>query len=63
MSVASCSLCEFNPNVLETANAFLAEPIVCRGGRYRVPDRPGLGLADIVSAHRLQSPEKRSVVP
>jgi galactonate dehydratase len=69
----SCSLCEFNPNVLDTANAFLAEPIVCRGGRYRVPDRPGLGLvwndrlpsvvADIASAQRLQSPGNRSVFP
>ena len=38
------SLCEFNPHVLATANAFLAKPLVCAGGRYEVPQRPGLGI-------------------
>ena len=40
----TCRLCEFNPNVLETANAFLTVPLVCEGGRYLVPTTPGLGI-------------------
>lgn len=40
----NCQLCEFNPNVLATANAFLAEPLLCAGGQYRIPERPGLGI-------------------
>ena len=44
-AVARCGLCEYNPAVLETANAFLAEPISCGGGRYAVPESPGLGIA------------------
>jgi galactonate dehydratase len=44
-AVSTCDLCEFNPNVLATANAFLAEPLRCEGGRYAVPSAPGLGIA------------------
>jgi galactonate dehydratase len=44
-AAANCSLCEYNPNVLATANAFLAEPLQCGGGRYAVPAAPGLGVA------------------
>lgn len=40
----NCSLCEFNPNVVATANAFLAEPLVREGGAYRTPSLPGLGI-------------------
>lgn len=40
----NCDLCECNPNVLTTANAFLAEPIHCEGGQYRTPTLPGLGI-------------------
>ena len=40
----NCSLCEFNPNVLATANAFLRQPLEREGAVYRVPDRPGLGI-------------------
>jgi D-galactarolactone cycloisomerase len=40
----TCRLCEFNPHVLDTANRFLAEPLVCEDGAYRVPTRPGLGI-------------------
>lgn len=40
-----CSLCEFNPNVLDTANAFLAEPLVVAEGAYHVPAAPGLGIS------------------
>jgi D-galactarolactone cycloisomerase len=44
-AAANCSLCEYNPNVLATANAFLAEPLQCGGGWYAVPAAPGLGIA------------------
>lgn len=40
----NCNLCEFNPNVLATANAFLAEPLVREGGHYKTPALPGLGI-------------------
>jgi galactonate dehydratase len=40
----NCHICEFNPNVLETANAFLAEPLVREGGHYQTPALPGLGI-------------------
>lgn len=43
-ATSTCDLCEFNPNVLATANAFLAEPLRCEGGRYEVPAAPGLGV-------------------
>lgn len=43
-AVSTCDLCEFNPNVLATANTFLAEPLCCEGGRYAVPSAPGLGI-------------------
>jgi len=39
----NCELLEYNPSVLEMANRFLSEPIECRGGRYSVSQRPGLG--------------------
>jgi galactonate dehydratase len=44
----NCDLLEYNPNVLEMANRFLVEPLECRGGRYSVPQRPGLGC-DLIS--------------
>jgi galactonate dehydratase len=44
-AAGNCDLCEYNPNVLATANAFLAEPLQCGGGRYAVPAAPGLGVA------------------
>ena len=40
----NCRLCEFNPNVLATANQFLSDPLVCQGGRYQIPGGPGLGI-------------------
>jgi galactonate dehydratase len=39
-----CPLCEYNPNVLAMANAFLAEPLVQKEGLYHIPQSPGLGL-------------------
>jgi D-galactarolactone cycloisomerase len=44
-ALENCPLCEFNPNVLATANSFLAQPIVREGAVYRVPTEPGLGIA------------------
>ena len=43
-ATANCGLCEFNPNVHETANSFLAEPLVRDGGHYKTPSLPGLGI-------------------
>ncbi len=39
-----CPLCEFNPNVLATANAFLRDPLVLEVPAYQVPTGPGLGI-------------------
>jgi galactonate dehydratase len=43
-ALSNCELLEFNPNVLSVANGFLAEPLECRGGLYRVPSGPGMGV-------------------
>jgi galactonate dehydratase len=43
-ALEQCRLCEFNPNVLTAANAFLAEPLVHKGGVYHTPTLPGLGV-------------------
>lgn len=43
-AMENCQLCEFNPNVLAMANTFLAEPLTCNDGEYRIPDGPGLGI-------------------
>jgi D-galactarolactone cycloisomerase len=40
----ACGLCEFNPLVFDTANGFLAEPLVRRGGDLAVPAAAGLGV-------------------
>lgn len=39
-----CQLCEYNPNVVDTANAFLASKIAINDGHYEVPAEPGLGI-------------------
>ena len=43
-AAGNCNLCEFNPNVLDTANAFLREPLVREGASYHIPQAPGLGI-------------------
>ena len=43
-AASNCDLCEYNPNVLATANAFLATPLECTGGLYTVPTAPGIGI-------------------
>ncbi|MDZ4799782.1 MAG: mandelate racemase/muconate lactonizing enzyme family protein [Bryobacteraceae bacterium] len=43
-----CELLEFNPNVLETANAYLASPLVMRDGAWVVPTAPGLGVEPVL---------------
>jgi galactonate dehydratase len=37
-------LVEYQPVVLEAANRLLKKPILCEGGRMRVPEGPGLGI-------------------
>ncbi|RFC44681.1 MAG: galactonate dehydratase [Verrucomicrobia bacterium] len=44
-AAVNCNLCEFNPNVLDTADVFLKDPLVREGGHYTVPQRLGLGIA------------------
>jgi len=43
-ATGNCDLCEFNPNVVDMANAFLAEPVIRVGGYYEIPALPGLGI-------------------
>jgi D-galactarolactone cycloisomerase len=40
----NCSLCEFNPTVLEVANRFTRQPLRCESGYWLVPEAPGLGI-------------------
>lgn len=40
----NCGLCEYNPNVLDTANTFLATPLRREGAVYQIPATPGLGI-------------------
>lgn len=40
----NCGLCEFNPHVLDTANAFLRTPLMRDGPDYHLPETPGLGI-------------------
>ncbi|MEK0444684.1 MAG: hypothetical protein RLZZ399_5 [Verrucomicrobiota bacterium] len=44
-AASQCTLCEFNPNVLHTANAFLRDPLLREGSHYQIPQAPGLGIA------------------
>jgi D-galactarolactone cycloisomerase len=44
-AASRCTLCEFNPNVLHTANAFLRNPLQRDGSHYQIPQAPGLGIA------------------
>ena len=43
-AVPNCTLLEFNPSVLATANQYLAEPLVMADAAYHVPEQPGLGI-------------------
>ncbi|MEO7143431.1 MAG: mandelate racemase/muconate lactonizing enzyme family protein [Bryobacteraceae bacterium] len=43
-AACGCELLEFNPNVLQVANAYLDEPLVAAAAAYRVPEGPGLGI-------------------
>ena len=44
-AVPNCWMLEFNPNVLETANRHLKEPLRMSGASYVVPGGPGLGVS------------------
>jgi galactonate dehydratase len=46
-ALENCSLCEYNPKVLDTANRFIEPPIAMENGCYGVPAGPGLGLEKI----------------
>ena len=57
-AVANCDLLEFNPNVLNVANRFLAEPLECRGGSSQTTGndhagRPAAGSARGLSRGRI----------
>jgi D-galactarolactone cycloisomerase len=54
-AAARCGLCEYNPHVLDTANTFLADPLVCQNGFYQVPTRPGLGIVWNKRGHGIQA--------
>ena len=43
-AAVGCSLLEFNPNVVDTANRYLKQPITVKDGHYLVPEGPGLGI-------------------
>ena len=43
-AVPDCPMLEFNPNVIETANRYLAAPLRIKDARYHVPDGSGLGV-------------------
>ena len=43
-AVPNCSLCEYNPRVLEVANRFLREPLLLSGAEWVVPSGAGLGV-------------------
>ncbi len=40
----NCTLCEYNPRVLETANRFLKQPLAFTGSGYEVPTGAGWGI-------------------
>jgi D-galactarolactone cycloisomerase len=44
----ACELLEFNPNVLETANSYLASPLQMRDAAWAVPTTPGLGIEPLL---------------
>ena len=43
-AVPECAMLEFNPNVIETANHYLATPLRVEGARYHLPGGSGLGI-------------------
>lgn len=47
-AVPGCQLLEFNPNVLETANSHLTDPLELRDASWVVPTAPGLGVEPVL---------------
>jgi len=43
-ALPNCSMLEFNPTVVETANRYLESPLRVEAAQYVVPDAPGLGV-------------------
>lgn len=55
-ATSNCDLCEYNPRVLEVANAYLADPIRVVDAAYVLPAGPGLGVnVDIEQIHVARS--------
>ena len=54
-ALENCSLCEFNPRVLEVANQFQVVPLRLECAAYVVPQEPGLGIE---MSPRLAAPQK-----
>jgi len=57
-AACGCEMLEFNPRVLEVANAWLEEPLTVTGGAWQVPRRPGLGvrIREAALRERIQVP-------
>jgi galactonate dehydratase len=45
----NCTLCEYNPKVLEAANRFSKQPLRAEKGSWIVPSEPGLGVEVVLS--------------
>jgi D-galactarolactone cycloisomerase len=43
-AMPNCTMLEFNPNVVTTANQYLEKPLSVAGAAYQVPEGPGLGV-------------------
>jgi D-galactarolactone cycloisomerase len=43
-AISNCPMLEFNPNVIETANRYLAVPMRVKDAHYQLPEAAGLGL-------------------
>jgi galactonate dehydratase len=52
-AVPNCTVLEFNPNVLSTANRYLKQPLRVEDACYVVPDGPGLGVEPVPSVKKL----------
>ncbi len=43
-AIANLYIVEYQPTILEEANKLLKHPIICKQGRYLLPEGPGLGI-------------------
>lgn len=55
-SIPNLWMLEYQPPVFELANTLLKEPLICKAGRYHLPEGPGLGIEiDEVKLKEVQS--------